>query len=117
MIYGAIVRIAGKLPLLVDLRDLPAPTDLAVLCTNVRTRDGKQPQFIEDPQAWFLIPIHEITIIEIPTGSTEPALATPADRNGHAASVGENDMMVVEQAADTEPLDTDEDLLARIRQL
>jgi hypothetical protein len=117
MIYGAVVRIAGKLPLLVDLREMPAPTDLAVLCTNVRTRDGKQPQYIEDPQAWFLIPIHEITLIEFPAGSMEPAAGMPAERNGHAASVGANDVMVVEQPPDSELLESDEDLLARIRQL
>ena len=114
MIRNVVIHLAGKLPVLADLRAVPAPNDVTVLCTNLRTRDGKRPSYIEDGGAWFLLPMHEVTIIELPADALETAAATTADEPIQLPS---GPMAEPADELDTAPLETDEELLARIRQL
>jgi hypothetical protein len=122
MIKGVVLHFNGRLPLLVDLHGLPGPQDQSLLATNVRTRDGKRPSFAEATDSWFLFPIRELMVMELPTGVLEA---------GHEASeplparlAGAPDLRSLppapdarEPEADTSPLEPDEDLLARIRDL
>ena len=101
------------------MRAAPRSTDQGVICTNMRTRDGKQPSFIEDSAGWFLVPMHEITIIELPVdaydASSDPiALGTGLADNGHHRGDAPREAAA---ELDTSPLEPDEDLLARIRDL
>ena len=120
MIRAAIIHLQGKLPVVADLRAAPRSSDQGVICTNMRTRDGKQPSFIEDSSGWFLIPMHEITVIELPVdaydASNEPiALGSGIAEGSHHDRADGHHQPADE--LDTSPLETDEDLLARIRDL
>jgi hypothetical protein len=117
VIRNAIIHLQGKLPVLADLRAAPTALDHGLLCTNLRTRDGKRPSFIDDPQAWFLIPIHEVTILELPVGSLEATVDAPAAANGHAEDLRVVMLGAGDDPGGADPLEPDEDLLARIRQL
>lgn len=104
MIANVVIHLANDLPLLVDLYELPGPTDLSVRCTNVRTVDGKRPSFVHDRASTFVFPLSVVRMIEAP-----------------AAVTGESALVTLEPAQDEltppAPLDEepDEDLLARIR--
>ncbi|HEY7598738.1 MAG TPA: hypothetical protein VH741_02335 [Candidatus Limnocylindrales bacterium] len=126
MIHNAVIHLAGKLPVLADLRAAPSPSDQALLCTNLRTRDGKKPSFIDDTNAWFLIPIHEVTILELPEDTFDPSVdAAPPAADApqrRRPKPTESDLGVVMLGPGPEPdygapLEPDEDLLARIRAL
>jgi hypothetical protein len=79
VIKNAVVHLHGRLPLLADLRAVPQPRDLSLIATNVRTRDGKRPSFAEDPSGWFLIPLREVVVIELPAHALDDG-ATLGDR-------------------------------------
>src|SRR5688572_17964082 len=46
-VIRAILHLLNDQPLLVDLLEEPKPGDLTVVCTNVKTVDGKRPVFID----------------------------------------------------------------------
>jgi hypothetical protein len=142
VIKNAVIHFSGRLPLLADLRGLPGANDTSVLASNLRTRDGKRPTFAEEPGSWFLIPLREVFVIELPAGAevnellapSTPGAATAAtgamtatsgtemaaptsDTAAPAAARSEMALVRVEAAAETTPLEPDEDLLARIRQV
>ena len=119
MIRNAVLHQHGQLPLLVDMQALPQAADVSIICTNVRTIDNKRPSFIDDGQAWFLIPLAGVSFVEVPRSSlTEVGADSPLD---------EETVILAGPPSDPEPLpleeeqalalDTDEDLLARIRDL
>ncbi len=104
MIRNAVIHIANEQPLLADLFELPAVTDLGLLCTNVRTMTGTRPSFIDRIESIFFFPYRNIRFVEIAPGSVsavtdvaELAAAPPA------AEVPEPE------------LEIDEDFLRRIR--
>ena len=110
MIRKVVIHQIGQLPVVADLRDLPAPGDVNLVCTNLRTVDGKRPTFIDHTDSWFLIPLVTVRFVEVPKGAM--------------AGAGE-DEEAVEEATDVEetpvveegPAEPDEDLLARIRNI
>lgn len=105
MIPGVILHLANDLPIMVDMEQLPLPSDRMIQCTNVRTVDGKRPSFVQDRNSTFVFPLEVIRLIEV-----------PAD----GKSVGATVLELVPEAApptaapDDEP---DEGLLARIREI
>ena len=101
----AILHLLNDQPLTVDLIDEPKPVDVAVLCTNVRTLDGKRPVFIDFSDSTFVIPMASIRFVEIPTGVEQ------ADRARAAAAAAE-----AEGAEDAGDLEIDEDFLRRVRE-
>jgi hypothetical protein len=120
VIRDVVIHLQGKLPVVGDLPNLPSATDQAVLCTNLRTRDGKKPSFIDETHGWFLIPMHEVTIVELPADALQASGAPIELGAGGALAVGSGlptDDPDPFDELDTEPLEPDEDLLARIRQL
>lgn len=82
--------------MLADLLASPQPSDVTLLCTNVRTIDGKRPTGIDDPAGLFIIPLNTIRFIEAPPATVEGALAGLSGlrprkvRNGAQPSLGGN---------------------------
>ena len=100
----AILHLLNDQPLNVDLLDDPKAGDLAVICTNVRTMDGKRPVFIDFSDSTFVFPMASVRFVEVPTGAGEDDRARAA-----AAASAESD----EEAED---LEIDEDFLRRVRE-
>jgi hypothetical protein len=88
-------------PLAVDLLEEPTPSDIAVVCTNPRSIDGKKPVFIDYANSTFAFPMAAIRFIEV--------LRTGED--GDRMPVLAND-----EAAEPEDLEIDEDFLRRVRE-
>jgi hypothetical protein len=141
VIRNACIHVANEQPLLADLYDLPSADDAGLLCTNVRSMDGKRPVFIDQTSSTFFFPYHIVRFIEIPEATmatarlrrrTKPADAADTEDAGDVfeaelapetqpesflpvAVNGENGMAEVE--IDLDDLEIDEGLLQRIRDL
>ena len=110
MIKNAVIHLLNEQPVLADLYEMPQARDQGLLCTNLRTMDGKRPVFIERMDGVFYFPYLHVRFLEIPTGSTglpeiEAPVAAKLSAEAAAAAAAEAD-------ADTE---LDEDFLRRIR--
>ena len=98
----AILHLVSDQPLAVDLLEEPKPSDIAVVCTNVRSVDGKKPVMIDYSSSTFVFPMAMVRFVEIPQSTAE------ADRAaGLAAAL---------VPADVEDLEIDEDFLRRVRE-
>jgi hypothetical protein len=133
VIRNVAVHIANEQPLLADLFDLPASTDAGLLCTNLRSMDGKRPVFIDTIESTFFFPYHVIRFLEVPTGALErhaaeggrslPTAAPPkADRNGGDATTTLPAVIEADAGESADPDDEadeeiDEDFLRRIRDI
>jgi hypothetical protein len=95
--------------LLADLYNMPAETDVSLVCTNVRMLDGKKPLFIDHTASTFVFPYLHIRFIEILAGSaTGLPDQPPEEREVVTADLVDAD----DSEAD---LELDEDFLKRIR--
>ena len=109
-VRNVVIHLNNEQPVLADLFQLPSPRDVAVLCTNLRTPDGKRPVFIDQSDSTFLLPLAYIRFIEIPVAlqaaDGDPAsTGRPQGRNRAPAP-----------AEPSEPdLEIDEDFLRKIR--
>ena len=106
MIRNVVIHISNDQPLVADLAEAPSPGDVTLICTNLRTLDGRKPVFIDDSSSVFVLPMAHVRFIEIPSGSTGEA----ADRNERARA---------DAAAGPEPdveIEIDEDFLRRVRE-
>lgn len=83
MIHNVCIHVSNEQPLLADLYDLPSSSDAGLVCTNVRSMDGKRPIFIDSSAATFFFPYHVIRFLEIPEGSIEPGRS----RDGQAGAI------------------------------
>jgi hypothetical protein len=90
----AIVHMLNDQPIVVDLIEDPKPGDISLICTNVRTLDGKRPVFIDHVDSTFVFPYVSVRFVEIPSGAT-PVAET--------------------QGGEPEELEIDEDFMRRIR--
>ena len=99
----AILHLLNDQPLSVDLLEQPKPGDVAVICTNLRSMDGKRPVFIDFSDSTFVIPMAAVRFVEIPTG------AGVEERARAAAAAAEPD-------DEGEDLEIDEDFLRRVRE-
>jgi len=77
MIHDAVIHLQGEQPLLADLPALPAAADTFLICSNLRTLDGKRPVFVDAITSTFLIPLLHVRFIEIAAADTGAA-AGPA---------------------------------------
>ncbi|HYK95864.1 MAG TPA: hypothetical protein VE011_08385 [Candidatus Dormibacteraeota bacterium] len=97
----AILHLLNDQPIVVDLLEMPTPGDVTVICTNMRTVDGKKPVFIDFASSTFVFPMGSVRFVEIPpvggeaAGSAGPAIAAPTE---------------------PEDLEIDEDFLRRVRE-
>ena len=98
----AILHLLNDQPLVVDLLEEPKSTDLTVVCTNVKTVDGKRPVFIDFSSSTFVFPMAMVRFVEIPREADE------ADRARlSTTSAGDEE---------SEDLEIDEDFLRRVRE-
>ena len=112
MIRNVVIHQTGQLPLVADIRELPAAGDANLMCTNMRTVDGKRPTFIDHTDSWFLMPMITIRFIEIP----RDAMAGAGEDDDFAPP--EEVLEIAEpEPVDEGPAEPDEDLLARIRNI
>ena len=85
MIRDAVIHMQGEQPLVADLPTLPMAGDSCLVCTNLRTLDGKRPTFVDEVGSTFIIPLQHVRFIEIqPDGGTArprpPGPARPVSR-------------------------------------
>ncbi|HTK44308.1 MAG TPA: hypothetical protein VL749_03000 [Patescibacteria group bacterium] len=99
----AILHLLNDQPLSVDLLDEPKPGDVSVICTNVRSMDGKRPVFIDFSDSTFAFPMASVRFVEIPTGAG-------AEERARAAAAA------AETGDEGEDLEIDEDFLRRVRE-
>jgi len=104
-VIRAILHLLNDQPLAVDLLEEPKPGDMAVLCTNVRSLDGKKPVFIDFADSTFAFPMASVRFVEVPTGADD------AGRAGAAAAAAASD-----SAGEGDDLEIDEDFLRRVRE-
>lgn len=71
MLRNVVVHINNEQPIIVDLVAEPSPSDVALLCKNVRTLNGKKPVFIDKVDSTFLMPLAAIRFVEIHRQSVE----------------------------------------------
>jgi hypothetical protein len=73
MIRNVVLHLQGELPLKADIESLPTAADAGLLCTNLRTLEGRKPLSTEFLDSVFLIPYNVIRFIEIPRESIDKA--------------------------------------------
>ncbi len=102
VIRDAVIHIMNEQPLLADLAEIPSPGDIALVCTNLRTRNGKRPIFVDAVGSTFVFPYAQIRFVEIPQGTSarrDEPLALPV------------------LADEPDEIELDEELLRRVREL
>jgi hypothetical protein len=108
VIKNAVLHLLNEQPVLADLYEMPKALDQGLLCTNVRTMDGKRPVFIDRTDGVFYFPYLHMRFLEIPSASTGLAeIEPPAEAKAPEPPAEEPD-------AD---LELDEDFLRRIREV
>ena len=109
MIRNAVVHLNNEQPLLADLYEMPKALDQGLLCTNLRTLDGKRPVFVDKIENVFYFPYLHVRFVEFaaPSGLPELEAGIGADEPTPAAAADDAD-------ADIE---LDEDFLRRIREV
>jgi hypothetical protein len=135
MIRNVVLHLHGELPLKADIESLPTAADAGLLCTNLRTLEGRKPLSTEFLDSVFLMPYNMIRFIEIPRESIEQATPSavrhhaPAQLPAEAAAAPEGSVIVTPPPRTAEPepepepedialerLEPDADLLRRIRE-
>ena len=135
MIRHVIQHLHGELPLKADIESLPTAADAGLLCTNLRTLEGRKPLSTEFLDSVFLIPYNIIRFIEIPRASIDQAglgmdlPVRPAQLTAEASAVTEHPSVIITpppsgfepaRAAPEdeaiEHLEPDAELLRRIRE-
>jgi hypothetical protein len=129
VIRNVVVHISNEQPLLTDLFDVPSSADSGLLCTNLRSMDGKRPVFIDNVENTFFFPYHVIRFLEIPVGAIDRHAADP-DRGAPLARAttdtrtgfepGSRLPAVIEAESGEQEADLgeiDEDFLRRIRDI
>ena len=99
----AILHLLNDQPIAVDLLEEPKASDQSILCTNLKTIDGKRPVFIDFSASTFLFPVAMVRFIEMPQAAAEDERARPI-----LAGAGDD--------LDADDLEIDEDFLRRVRE-
>ena len=71
MLRDVVIHISNEQPLQADLVDEPKPADVALICRNVRTMNGKKPVFLDRSDSTFVIPLVHVRFVEVPQASIE----------------------------------------------
>ena len=109
MIKNAVIHINNEQPLLADLFEMPAPSDVSLICTNIRMLDGKKPVFIDHADSVFVFPYLAIRFVELRAGTVPGLSEAPVTPTEVAVTNGVHD-----DGADLD-LELDEDFLRRVR--
>jgi hypothetical protein len=77
MSLTVIIHLAGSDTIMADMEEMPDPTASYIVCTNPRTRDGKQIVYIDQEAELVLFPWARITFVEtMPTGDGDSDIET-----------------------------------------
>lgn len=71
MTISVIIHIANEEPILADMEELPDPSAQAILCTNLRRRDGKDIHYVDREAVQFFFPWHRIGFLEVISAEEE----------------------------------------------
>ena len=115
MILNVVLHINGEQPLLVDLFEMPNPSDSTIRCTNMRQMNGKRPVFVDDMNSVFFFPYLNVRFLEI-----LPASLAVGDRPMPVATGIHGEMAVPAALGgpdDGADIEIDEDFLRRIREV
>jgi hypothetical protein len=84
VIRNVCIHVSNEQPLLADLYALPSASDAGLVCTNVRSMDGKKPIFVDQTASTFFFPYHVVRFLEIPDGemAKQRAMRTAGMREG-----------------------------------
>lgn len=132
MIRNVILHLNGELPMKADIESLPTAADAGLLCTNLRTLEGRKPVSTEYLDSVFLLPYNVIRFIEIPraaiheSGLDEDLPTAPVELPAEAQTVPEGTNVIVTPPPTPAPtagddeglehLEPDAELLRRIRE-
>jgi hypothetical protein len=94
----AVIHPLNDQPLIVEVAELPTPGDIALVCRNVRTLDGKKPKFIDRKDSTFVFPYASMRFLEVYSG-TEGELGLEEG-----------------ETAEPDELEIDEEFLRRVRE-
>jgi len=106
VIRNVCIHVSNEQPLLADLFELPNANDAGLVCTNVRSMDGKRPVFIDHIGSTFFFPYHVVRFLEIPEAEMAAYAASGgrrapgARRTNEASDGGEQDGADAGAAAD-----------------
>ncbi len=73
MIRNVILHLHGEQPMKADIESLPSAEDAGLLCTNLRTLEGRKPLSTEYLDSVFLLPYNIIRFLEIPRAAIHEA--------------------------------------------
>ena len=60
-----VIHIEDEAPIIGEVDEVPAPTDLMVVVNNPRRRDGKDLQFLDNNVVTVIWPVARINFIEV----------------------------------------------------
>ena len=84
MIRNVCIHVSNEQPLMADLYELPSADDAGLVCTNVRSMDGKRPVFIDAIGSTFFFPYHIVRFLEIPEAEMAAHRASGGGMPGQA---------------------------------
>jgi hypothetical protein len=76
MSYRLQIHIANDDPIVVDVDELPKPSDTFLIGTNPQRRDGKEVQYILREVNQVILPMWRINFIQILPGEAEEEIQT-----------------------------------------
>jgi hypothetical protein len=95
MIRNVVIHMLSEQPLVADIYSLPSASDAGLVCTNMRTLDGKRPVFIDRVDSVFFFPYRAIRFLEIPPEEMARHVsaggAIPGASNGGGHAAGQDD--------------------------
>lgn len=81
MPYTVFVHVVEADPVLMEVEQLPNPTDNFIVGSNPRLRDGREVPFVLPEVNTVIFPWHRISFIEVmPTGEEEEVITFVRDR-------------------------------------
>jgi hypothetical protein len=66
-----LIHLSGEDPIIGELEELPAPSDVSVMVNNPRRRDGKDLPYIQGNVVTVVWPMHRINYVEVLPSSEE----------------------------------------------
>lgn len=133
MIRGVVIHMHNEQPMLADLYSMPSPSDVSLLCTNLRMKGGQRPVSVDAMDSVFVFPLVHMRFIEIPAGASGALVPVPGPGEGAGAEAGSPGAGSSDaspsaagagpagpEAAPPQPepdLEIDEDFLRRVREI
>ena len=115
MIRNAVLHLHNEQPLQADLYALPSPTDVTIVCTNLRTSDGKKPVFIDHAKSTFVFPYIHVRFLEIPPGAVTAETEEQIAEGAMVIAGWEPPTPDIVNGSADDTDDIDEDFLKRVR--